>query len=158
MWPHFLHGQELTIDNLTIQKSGQISWTTTNELEKTIFIIQEFRWNKWMTISEVNGKGFGNNSYSYLADTTCGIYQVRICSGKYCSSNAVYPDPMSIELISATREVSVLKFNAKTKFEVYNAKGKKILFGCDAKIDITKLIKGTYYLNYGNKTIELVRF
>ncbi len=43
---------------------GKLSWTTENEAGALPFIIEQYRWNKWVKVGEVTGKGqVGENYY-----------------------------------------------------------------------------------------------
>lgn len=153
----FLHSQDMKIDSLSFDKSGQIKWVTVNEKAETKFEIEEFIWKKWMTIGQINGKGIGNNSYSFFADTACGIYQVRIKTGKYNSKAIDYPNPIKIKVTGGCTKPYVY-FSHKSKFEVWDWNGKKLLSGCDSIINIKEFKKGNYFLNCGDKLTEFNKY
>jgi hypothetical protein len=151
------YSQDIKIDSLSFDKSGQIKWMALNEKADTKFDIEEFRWNKWEILGQVDGKGSGNNSYSFLADTTCGIYTIRIKVGTYNSKAVNYPHPVKINVTGGCTKPYV-KFGHKTKFEVWDQYGKKIISGCDSIINIKDLKKGNYFLNCGNKLTEFNKY
>lgn len=153
----FLLGQEITIDRISFDKSGQIKWEVLNEKVNTKFDIEEFRWNNWVSLGQVSGKGTGNNSYSFLADTTCGVYTVRIKTNAYTSKTVNYPNPAKINVTGGCTK-SFVRFGHKTKFEVWDQYGKKILSGCDSIINIKDLKKGNYFLNCGDKLTEFNKY
>jgi hypothetical protein len=147
---------QLSINNVSLQKSGLIEWSTTNEKTDTKFVIEELRWKKWLTITEIDGKGAGNNFYSFLADTTCGIYTIKIRSGENFSSMVTYPSPIIITYKGGFKRP--IKFNHKTKFEVYDILGDIIMQGCDIVIDTKNLKRGDYFLNYGNVFATFLKY
>ncbi len=148
--------QDIKFDSITVDKSGQIKWLTLNEKVNMNFDIEEFHWNKWETIGKVSGQGNGSFSYSFLADTACGLYQVRVSFGQYHSKTINYPNPVKINVISGCSK-PIVKFGRKTKFEVYDQYGKKIAAGCDSVFDIKNLKKGQYFLNAGDKLTEFIK-
>ncbi len=46
---------ELT--SITVDKNNLLKWSTTNESGILPFIIEQYRWNKWVKVGEVQGKG-----------------------------------------------------------------------------------------------------
>ena len=50
------------------------------------FIIQQYKWNKWVNIGEVNGTGGRQmNTYSFQADLHFGLNRIRV---KHANGNA----------------------------------------------------------------------
>lgn len=153
---------EVQIQNLIIDKSGQISWTTTNEKSNTQFEIEEWRWNKWLLLGQLNGKGAGNNLYSFLADTSCGLYQIRVTAKDTVAHHTpTINSPVQKEVKLLTSKVSkdkpFLRFDKKTKYEIYDQYGNKLLFGCDSQVDTSTFQVGLYFIEYGNKVEEFKR-
>lgn len=151
-----LYSQEVKIDNLSFDKSGQIKWTTINEKANAKFDVEEWRWAKWVIIGQINGTGNGNYSCSFLADTTCRIYQVRITSGQYHSASINYPNPIKID-ISGSCSKQVIRFHHMTKFEVWDKYENKILSGCDSILIFSDFKKGNYHLNVGDKLTQFFK-
>ena len=63
------------------------------------------------------------------------------------SSLTIYPNPS---------QSGIFNINTSDKWEVYNLLGKKVLDGMGDKVDITSLIKGTYYLRTGSESQALI--
>ena len=64
-----------------------------NEQGGLPYLVQQFKWNKWVTVGEVMGKGTSTkNAYSFQT-TRVGYQQVRVvqksAEGKLRSSDAV---------------------------------------------------------------------
>ena len=151
----------IKIKNLTVDSGGQLKWTTTNEKPNTKFEIQEYQWNKWDSIGQVNGKGIGDNSYSFLADTSCGLYQIRVCAVengqknvKYNSKTIKYPIQKDVKLLGCGINQ---RFSTKSRFEVYDSKGNKVLHGCSNIIIMENLPRGVYTMNYGHYTSKFIK-
>ena len=43
--------------SISIDRSGLLEWETTNESAVLPFVVQQFKWNKWVQVGEVQGKG-----------------------------------------------------------------------------------------------------
>lgn len=148
-----------TTIKINIDKGGKISWRVTNEHNNTKFEIEEFRWDKWEIIGEVIGKGIGNHAYTILADTSCGIYQIRVRvrdneKNNYCSKTIQYPIQKEVHFIGCWGDQ---RLSTKTRFEVCDSTGKVLLSGCSNIIETSKLPTGVYYLYYGNSIAEFFR-
>ena len=151
--------QNINIQNVKIGKSGQIKWTTTNEKANTKFSIEEFRWNKWEVIGRLNGKGIGDNSYTFLADTSCGLYQIRICAtelekNNYYSKTIPYPIQKEVKMVGCGINQN---FSTKTRFEICDSTGKILLSGCSNVIEMKTLSRGVYYMYYANSIAEFIK-
>jgi len=154
---------QLEITKLTLEKSGKVTWSTLNEKKDTQMEIYERRYHSWQLIGKMRGKGVGANSYTFNADTSCMIYTVRITAidDSVRHSNPVdYPNQKNIEVTSqdfTTTEQPLITLNYKTNFDVFDQYGNKVLSGCDNKVDTSKLPKGAYYFNFGDKHTEFFR-
>ncbi|MBL4658590.1 MAG: hypothetical protein JKX73_11355 [Flavobacteriales bacterium] len=52
--------------SMKIDDNGVLNWNTNNETGKLPYIIEQFRWNKWVKVGEEEGKGQkANNSYTF---------------------------------------------------------------------------------------------
>jgi len=149
---------------MTADKDGTIKWTTTGEQGQLPFIIEQFRWNKWVKVGEVDGKGTpGTNDYSFKITPHFGENQVRIKQVDY-TSQPRYSKP--IKFMSDAPEITVptLKVAAElmfdggeTMYEIYDKFGNIVKKGYGAKVDVKSLAPDVYYLNYDNKTIEFIK-
>ena len=54
------------ISKIEVGRDKVLRWTTTNETGSLNFIVEQYRWNKWVKIGEVKGKGNpSQNKYSF---------------------------------------------------------------------------------------------
>jgi hypothetical protein len=147
-------------DLVTVSNDGLINWSLKTTDSINDFIIQEFRWNKWLDIGAVSNRGLQN--YSFKADTACGLYGIRVQSAgpeKLHSKLVLVPSLVKKEISSICRlKSNSVSLTGKTKFEIYNEEGDKLLEGCSDFInyDTLDLSRGIYYLNYANVTESFV--
>src|ERR1035437_2646529 len=45
------------IVNISINNDAMLSWTSKNEIGSLPFVIEQFKWNKWVYVGEINGEG-----------------------------------------------------------------------------------------------------
>lgn len=148
---------------------GMLTWTTTGESGKLAFTIEQYRWNKWVAIGEVDGMGSaGPNKYSFKVSPHSGENKVRVIqtdhTGKKRPSPEVSFTNTSIKepQIFPLKVKDVIKFTAdgsaiETKYEIYDAYGNIVKKGVGTEVDCTNLKKGAYYINYDNKNEKFVK-
>jgi hypothetical protein len=157
------------VKSIEISPDGLLKWTTTNETGKLPFVVEQFRWNKWIPIGEVDGKGTPEeHSYEYQITPHSGENQVRvkqvdhtkkpnISPARSFNSNVkvvdFQPKKVSDEITFYDSDNKVVK----TRFEVYDAYGNIVKKGFGDKVDLKNLEKGAYYLNFDNKNEKFIK-
>ena len=141
--------------SMKIDDNGVLNWNTNNETGKLPYIIEQFRWNKWVKVGEVEGKGQkANNSYTFKITPHSGENKFRVKQVDYSrrprySSSEKYRDATIAPVTFAPQKVKDdIMFSAETMYEIYDAYGNIVKKGFGAKIDVTNLKRGTYYINY----------
>lgn len=148
------------IQEIDIDSNGILRWTTTNEHGQLPFKIQHFKWNKWVTVGEIQGKGSsGEHEYSFETIPVSGRNRFRVkqegMNGKERSSEAVefQSDKEEIEY-DLKRSKDRVEFTRETSFELYNMYGELVKKGYGKEFEVSNLDKGTYYMNFGSKTVK----
>lgn len=143
--------------------SNKIIWSTTNEIGKLPFIIEQYRWNKWIKVGFVNGKGgAGPNNYSAVVRLNSGknrfrLKQTDMQGNKKLSKEIEYSNPIPAVTFSPNKVDSEITFSAETMYEIYDEFGAIVVKGFSNKINCGNLKKGKYYLNYDNKMEEFTK-
>jgi hypothetical protein len=143
--------------------AGSLSWETSNEMGKLPFVIQQFKWNKWVNIGEVMGNGSsGKNQYKFQVPLTSGKNKFRVVQKSY---EGELRKSQTCEVLSTStpiektydRKTKLITFTAETAYELYNVYGQIVKRGFGLTIDCTSLPKGEYYLSYDSKTEKILR-
>ncbi len=141
------------------EKSGTLSWITEGEISSLLFIVELFRWNKWIQMKEkVKGKGNERkHKYSMKVPTHSGknrfrVKQIDASNKPRYSEEVVYNSPAPAVTFSPAKPKTVIKFSATTDFEVFNFYGQLVRKGSGKFVNISDLKKGDYFLHYGNST------
>lgn len=146
--------------SLKIQSDGLLYWTTKNEASSAPFIVEQFRWNRWIKLGEVNAVGTSNkNNYSFQTVLHSGknIFRVKQISEAYASRELKY-DAEEPKLSFKLRKKSLeITFSGETHYEIYDAAQKLLKKGYAASVSIENLPKGIYTLNYDNSTDSFER-
>ena len=150
-----------------VDKNGLITWSTTGESGPLPYVIEQFRWNKWVKVGEVKGKGLaGTNNYSFQATPHSGPNKFRLKQVDHTKKPRYSKD---IRLIrSAAPEVvitngdkskveSTISFgtpeggSAETMYEIVNSYGVLVKKGVGSSVDVSGLAEGDYWISYDNK-------
>ncbi|TND10373.1 MAG: hypothetical protein FD123_15 [Bacteroidetes bacterium] len=155
------------VTTMDVKKEGNdyiLKWQTRNESGKLTYIVEQFRWNKWVKVGEVDGTGLGGpNDYSFKVVPHSGQNQFRVKQVDYTgqprvSRAAPYTSPtpeIKFEPVKADKEITFI--GGETMYEIYDQFGNIVKKGFGGKIDLNGLARGGYFLNYDNKTGEFFK-
>jgi hypothetical protein len=156
------------IVTILVNKEGILNWSTTNEYGKLPFIIEQFRWNKWIKVGELEGIGTKTtNNYSFKVSPHSGKNQFRV---KQIDYSGVAKTSKVVEFVSPSCEIVFTPVRvqkdidfkcsdrpAETLYEVYDQYGNIVKRGFNSKLDCSNLPAGSYFLNFDNKTAEFTK-
>lgn len=145
--------------SIKVTKDGYLEWTTTNESGSLPFIVEQYRWNKWVKVGEVEGKGTsGTNSYRVKVHPHSGSNRFRVKQVDYTkkprySKEVRYRCMDPVVTYSPKKPSTEITFSRETMYEIYDFYGHIVLKGYGAKVDVSGLKKGEYFLNYDAVTV-----
>ena len=146
------------IISININKDGLLKWTSKNENGSLPFVIEQFKWNKWIYISEIKGVGTPeNNSYSFQTTPHSGENKYRVkqvgfgTTSRYSESVAYISAIPKLSFASSHNSNDIL-FSSETMYEIYDYYGLIVKKGYGKQLNIANLPKGEYYLCYDNTT------
>jgi len=148
------------IVSININKDGSLEWITKNETEERVFIIEEYRWNKWVKIGEIYGKGLPQEmKYSFKIIPYSGKNQIRVIQENESNISkkiefTSYEPKVKFTIEKVANEI---KFSNKTMYEIVNSLGEIVKRGLSDSISYENLPKGSYTLNYDNSTTKFER-
>ena len=142
-----------------------LKWKTTNEQGKLTYIVEQYRWSKWVKIGEVDcyGKIEENNyKFSVASHIHSGTNKFRAKQIDYTgrpkpTKSASFEDKTQplITLINP-KVKKTLDFSDNTLYEIFDTFGNLVKKGYGHIINIENLDKGLYYVNFDNTTGEVV--
>jgi len=147
-----------TFEIVSLKVEGSnVVWTTKNESGSMPFFVEQFKWNKWVNVGEVNGKGsWGENVYKAPVRFHSGENRFRIRQtdnrnvSKY-SNEVKIRSKVSVVTYSIEKNSQII-FSQPTMYEIYDFNGRIILKSFGDVVSIDGIERGRYYLNYDNKT------
>ncbi len=147
------------VSKISLAADGTFNFSTTKESGILTYIVEQYRWNKWVKVGEVEGVGSPKeNSYVFKITPHSGENKVRVKQIDYTGSPRYSKSAKAISTAPAVtfspegKVKEAIDFSAETLYEVYDAYGNIVKRGFGNKLDATNLKKGTYYLSFDNKT------
>lgn len=154
--------------SMTIDKDGTVKWSTRSETGKLTFAVEQFRWNKWVKVGEVEGVGTpSTNNYSFKITPHSGKNQVRVRQTDYTGQPRLskpvdftsdVPD-ITFAPVKVSKDINFVASDkpVETMYEIYDQYGNVVKRGFGSTIDASNLTKGGYFLNYDNKMGEFIK-
>lgn len=140
-----------------------LTWTTTNESGPLPYVVEQFRWNKWVKAGEVQGNGKGGN-YKFKLEPYSGENKIRIKQVDYTgqprySEALKYNANLSeVDFNPKQKVEDEIKFTAPTRYEIFDIYGNLVKTGFGISVDVSNLErKQEYYLNYDSSFGETFR-
>lgn len=149
------------IVSINISQEGLLTWTTKNEFGSLPFIIEQYKWNKWVLVGEVSGEGTPEqHSYKFKVNPHSGENKFRIkqigfgFQPRY-STHVTMTSLMDKPTYQVAKDSKSISFSSETAYEIYDFYGNVVKKGFGNNIDISNLNKGKYYLCYDNLVTEI---
>jgi hypothetical protein len=145
-------------------KNSTLKWSAKDESGKLTYTVEQFRWNKWVKIGEVDGIGTADqHEYEFKVSPNSGKNKFRVkqidYTGQPRMSNPVDYSAGDISPVSFSPEKvkDQIFFTAATMYEIYDEYGNIVKRGFGKDIDVNDLKKGIYYLNYDNSMGQFLK-
>jgi len=144
--------------DISINKDAILNWTTIKESGSLPYIIEQFRWNIWIPVGEVQGTGEqGKNTYSFKITPHSGENKFRVRQVGFgditkTSNNITYSNSTATKLtFTIDKKANNIEFTGETLFRVFDIYGNVLKKGYGKSVDISNLKKGSYYICYDNE-------
>jgi hypothetical protein len=144
------------VTSINLAPDGLLTWKTAKETAPIPFVIEQFRWNKWVKVGEVIGIGTNtDNTYNFQAYLHSGVNTFRVYQLDFKGQRF----SQEIKVQSATPEITIkntrinetIEFSKETDYEIYSEYGALVKSGRGVSVDASKFYKGKYYVSYDNK-------
>lgn len=157
-----------TVTKMNITVGGKLTWSTTGEQGKLPFIVEQYRWNKWVAVGEVQGKGSGGeNSYEFevsphSGENTVRIVQIDHSGTKRPSKEVKFMSTTPVVTKTPAKVKNEIKFIAnnapiETRYEIYDAYGNIVKKGVGSSVNCANLLRGVYYINFDNVNEKFIK-
>lgn len=145
-------------NSVKVNRKGLLVWDISGSCGDGIFVVEQFRWKKWVKAGELKSKDTtGFNSYVYEINPNTGqnLFRVKFINDKSketVSKEIKYTQPGKEIMIVTEKVKDRIAFTATTMYEIIDESGNLITSGSEKYIDTSELPKGKYFINYDNKT------
>jgi len=144
------------IVDIMLQTNGDLMWRTEKETAAIPYTVEQYRWNKWTQIGEVQGKGapgehgYSFSSYLHSGTNTFRVSQLDYRGNRYSKEVTVVSTRPEVQILS-NKVSKTIDFSGETDYEMYSEFGVLIKAGRASSVDVAKLFKGRYYVNFDNQ-------
>ncbi len=151
------------VEEISITDDGLLTWKTLNEQGSLPFIVQQYKWNKWVNLGEVTGVGTSNlNAYQFQIGPISGLNKVRVIQKNYkgkmrISDEVTFSSPKDEVTYNYDKKKEEIYFSDETAFEIYNTYGQIAKRGYGKSVSVSNLRKSTYYLTYDSSIDEFIK-
>lgn len=151
------------IVSIQLSSDGTLTWTTKDENGSLPFVVEQFRWNKWIKVGEVEGKGTpSENTYKFKVSLHSGENRVRVKQVDYTGKPRLSGVATTISNIppvtlSPKKVKDKLTFSAATMYEIYDSYGNIVKKGYGSEVECSDLTKGIYYVAFDNQVEEILK-
>jgi len=145
---------------MTVSQDGYLKWDARNESGVLPYVIEQFKWNKWVKVGEVEGIGTpDNHEYAFKLSMHSGENKYRV---KQKGLNSQVRNSREVTFVSQLNkpsyaipmDFSSIEFSGETAYEVYDEYGQIVKKGYGKRINIENLAKGDYNLCFDNTVAE----
>lgn len=146
-----------TVD-IKVREDGFLEWITKNEQGSLPYIVQQYKWNKWVDIGVVQGNGSSAlNNYAFFVEFNSGVNKFRVIqldqTGKIKKSISTEIEstkpPLSFVFNRKTKDIV---FSGETNFEIHDEFGNLVKKGFGTSTNLSSISNGLYWLSYDNIT------
>lgn len=148
--------------SISFTDDGILEWTTDNENGQLDYIVEQFRWNKWVKLGEVRGEGTpGTHNYSFKITPHSGENKVRVKQTDFTgrprySKSATYNANVPAVTLDDDKFKGQIEFKGgETLYELYERYGTIVKKGFGSSVNVENLEKGLYYVSFDNTTKDI---
>ncbi len=138
-------------------KNNKLILETSEERGSLPFRVEQYRWNKWVQVGEVKGKGVpGHHRYEVPVRLHSGENRFRVVQTDSRNDRKTSPEvTMDVNKSEVTLKSEKVEdkliFSEPTLFEIYDISGRIVFKGFNDTVAVADLEEGEYYLNYDNQ-------
>ncbi len=164
-----LPNSTFVVEKISCSTDGLLTWSTTSESGQLSYQIEQYKWNKWIVVGEINGEGKKSKSdYLFKLIPHSGLNKIRVSQ---TDNSGVKRTSKEVDFENKAIKIPVLKtmnnYNSivftvdnvkvETKYEIYDAYGNILKKGLNSEVDFSNLENGVYYVNYDNKNEKIIK-
>ncbi len=150
---------DFSFTTIKFDNDKKLIWSVKGNTGNIPFVIEQYRWNKWIQVDKVEVKDTVTNN-NYCFQTHHAYYGINKYRVKYVDINGKINYSKEKSFYSKTQEILLapkkifdnIMFTKETRWEIFDETGELIMNGFGNDINVSKLSEGNYWINYDNKT------
>jgi hypothetical protein len=157
-----------TCNKISANANGLLQWQSTGENGSLDYLVEQFRWGRWVDVGQVKGVGTAQmNQYQFELSPHSGTNKVRVSQidntgNKRSSETTTFNSTVPKVKKYPAKVTDYIYFqhngkSVKTKFEVYDAFGNLLKVGFNDKVDCRNLVNGVYFINFDNTSEKFIK-
>jgi hypothetical protein len=147
----------ITVQYSFVDSISSIVWSTNTDTLSSKFIIEQYRWNKWVKIGEQSAINKTGNKFSFIVTPHAGNNKIRVVYDTIISNEVEFSVNTSYQPLVPRVVGEAIILKTASNYEIYNQFGDVILSGTATIIDTSKLPKGVYYIAINNEMREFIK-
>ncbi|MCH1576218.1 MAG: hypothetical protein L7S67_08080 [Flavobacteriales bacterium] len=138
--------------------TGEVSWVTVDEHGRMPFVLQQFKWGKWVDVVRLDGRGGPEErAYSTVIQPIQGKNLLRLThlapdGTLEVKGEAVFEGDVPEVTMSYSSRSQVVTFSKATQYELVDEFGTVVLRGVGNQATLRYLSRGDYFVNFGAGT------
>lgn len=138
--------------------TGEVMWVTSGEHGRMPFVLQQFKWGKWVDVVRLDGRG-GPKDQRYAAQVqpVRGENVLRLThlapdgTLEVKGEARFHGDVPAVTMTYDSKEQRV-RFSSTTQYELVDSFGTVVLRGVGSEATLRYLSRGEYFVNFGAGT------
>jgi len=138
--------------------TGEVAWTSEAEKGRMPFVLQQFKWGKWVDVLRVDGQGGdGQREYTVRIEPVRGENLLRLMhlapDGTLAIKGEVsFVADLPVVDFDYDPKTAVIRFSEPTHFEIVDAYGTIVMSGRGDNAVLRYLARGEYFVNFGARS------
>ena len=138
--------------------SGEVTWTTVDEHGRMPFVLQQFKWGKWVDVVRLDGRGGPEEQvYSTSIQPVRGENLLRLThlapdGTLEVKGEALFQGDVPESDMDYDQKNQLLTFSGPTQYELVDEFGTVVLRGVGSQATLRYLARGEYFVNFGART------
>lgn len=138
--------------------NGEVSWVTSEERGRMPFVLQQFKWGKWVDAVRIDGLGGpGKRHYHVQFKPVRGENILRLThlaadGALEVKGEARFTSNAPAVTFDYDHKTQTIAFSEETQYEVVNAFGTVVLQGHGTDVILSYLARGEYFVNCGARS------
>lgn len=138
--------------------TGEVAWTSADERGRMPYVLQQFKWGKWVDVLRVDGQGGeGERHYQARIQPIRGENLLRLTHLAPDGALAIkgeagfYAEVPAVEYTYDPKSAT-MRFSEQTQFEIVDQYGTVVLSGHGDNAILRYLARGEYFVNFGARS------